>query len=111
MFYINADLTRGSKVPHGQMTSWVNIFLDESDRRCDDLAIMHTVITCIRTKVVSITGHAMHHDNPLCISIRVPGDHYDEESILAAAELSAEYLRSQVASGSVRLERSLIFRR
>ncbi|KAJ5446516.1 hypothetical protein N7491_002598 [Penicillium cf. griseofulvum] len=70
---------------------------------------MHTVVTCIRTGVASITGHAMHHDIPLCISIQVPGEHGDKESILAAAELSAEYLRAQVVRGSVQINRDLLF--
>lgn len=102
---------REPKFNADQATRWVNIFLDERDCRCDDLAIMHTVIACIRTRVVSITGHAMHHDRPRCISIRVPGDHYDKGSILAAAELSAEFLKAQVASGSVCINRSLLFRK
>ncbi|KAJ5964203.1 uncharacterized protein N7479_004079 [Penicillium vulpinum] len=72
---------------------------------------MRTVVTCIRTRVVSITDYAMHHDYPLCLSIQVPGEHNDNESILAAAELSAEYLISQVARGFVRINRSLLFGR
>jgi hypothetical protein len=109
MFYLNQSLMyEPGYIPH-QMTNWVNVFLDERDCRCDDLAIMRTVVTCIRTRVVSITGHAMYHDTPLCISIQVPGNHDDKESILAAAELSAEYLRSQVAGGSVRINRALLF--
>lgn len=111
MFFHNKSIIHEPESSPHQTTTWVNILLDERDRTCDDVAIMHTVVTCIRTKVFSITGHAMHHDNPLCISIRVPGDHHDKDSILAAAELSAEYLRSHVASGSVRVNRALLFRR
>lgn len=72
---------------------------------------MHTAITCIRTGVASITAHAMHHDIPFCISIQVPGRHRDRESILAAAEVSAENIRAQVATGSVRINRALLFQR
>ena len=111
MFYHNGSLVYEPEYNPRQMTSWVNIFLDERDCRCDDLAIMRTVVTCIRTRVVSITRRAMHHETPLCISIQVPGDHYDKESILAAAELSAEYLKSQVTRGTVRINRALLFRR
>lgn len=111
MFYYNGRPMREPEYSPREVMHWVNIFLDRHDYNCDDLAIMHTVVTCIRTRVVSITGYAMHHDHPLCISIQVPGKHLDQESILAAAELSAEYLRSQVARGSVRISRSLLFRR
>ncbi|CDM26478.1 unnamed protein product [Penicillium roqueforti FM164] len=110
MFYQNGRLIQELEYnPRG--TNWVNIFFNARDYRCDDLAIMRTVVTCIRTRVVSITGHAMHHDIPLCISIQVPGEHGDKESILATAELLAEYLRGQVARGSVNINRSLLFRR
>lgn len=111
MFYQNGRLIQEPEYDPRETTNWVNVFLDAHDYRCDDLAIMHTVVTCIRTRVVSITGYAMHHDRPLCISLQVPGEHYDDESILAAAELSAEYLRSQVALGFVGINRSLLFRR
>jgi hypothetical protein len=111
MFYHNGSLMYEPENNARQVSSWVNVFLDARDYRCDDLAIMRTIITCIRTRVVSITSHAMHHENPLCFSIQVPGNHYDKESILAAAELSAEYLRSQVAGGSVQINRALIFQR
>ncbi|KAJ5170252.1 uncharacterized protein N7500_003035 [Penicillium coprophilum] len=72
---------------------------------------MRTVVTCIRTRVVSITDYPMHQDISFCISIQVPGEHGDDESILAAAELSAEYLSAQVARGSVHINRALLFRR
>ncbi|EKV11316.1 hypothetical protein Pdw03_2504 [Penicillium digitatum] len=110
MFYQNGRLIQDPE-DNPRTTNWVNIFFNARDYRCDDLAIMRTVITCIRTRVVSITGHAMHYDIPLCISIPVPGEQGEKESILAAAELSAEILRVQVARGSVYLNRSLLFRR
>ncbi|CAG7941764.1 unnamed protein product [Penicillium nalgiovense] len=110
MFYQNGRLLQEPEY-NPRTTKWVNVFFNTHDYPCDDLTIMRTVLTCIRTRVVSITGHAMHHDVPLCISIQVPGEHVDKESILAAAELSAERLRAQVARGSIHINRSLLFRR
>ncbi|KAJ5275034.1 hypothetical protein N7505_003579 [Penicillium chrysogenum] len=110
MFYQDGRLLQEPEY-NPRTTKWVNVFFNRHDYRCDDLTIMRTVLTCIRTRVVSITGHAMHHDVPLCISIQVPGEHVDKESILAAAESSAERLRAQIARGSVHINRSLLFRR
>ncbi|CAG8036224.1 unnamed protein product [Penicillium salamii] len=110
MFYQNGTMMREFDTS-AQGVKWVNVFLDKRDGRLDDLAIMCTIVTCIRTRVVSITDHAMHLDMPLCVSIRVPGDHHNRESILAAAELSAESLRSHVAAGSVWIDRALLFQR
>ncbi|KAJ5187661.1 hypothetical protein N7449_010655 [Penicillium cf. viridicatum] len=110
MFYQNGRLPQEPEY-NSRATTWVNVFFNARDYRCDDLSIMRTVIICIRTRVVSITAHAMHHDIPFCISIQVPGEHGDKESILAAAEVSAEYLRAQVTRGSVHINRALLFRR
>lgn len=108
MFYQNGRLLQEPGY-NSRTTTWVNVFFNAHDYRCDDLTIMRTVITCIRTKVASITAHAMHHDIPFCISIQVPGGHNDGESILAAAEVSAEDIRAQVARGSIRINRALLF--
>lgn len=110
MFYQNGGLLQELEYD-SRTTAWVNVFFNAHDHRCDDLSIMRTVITCIRTRVASITGHAMHYDIPFCISIRVTGDHGDRESILAAAEVSAEEIRAQVARGSIRINRDLLFQR
>ncbi|KAJ5412381.1 uncharacterized protein N7487_006740 [Penicillium crustosum] len=110
MFYQNGKVLQEPEY-NSRTTIWVNVFFNAYDYRCDDLAIMRTVITCIRTRVASITTHAMHHDIPFCISIQVPGGHGDRESILAAAEVSAEDIREQIASGSVRINRALLFQR
>ncbi|CAG8893010.1 unnamed protein product [Penicillium egyptiacum] len=109
MFYQNGRLLQEPE--YNRTTKWVNVFFDICDYRWDDHTIMRTILTCIRTRVASITGHAMHHDIPLCVSIQVSGEHGDRESILAAAELSAEYLRVQVARGSIHINRALLFRR
>ncbi|KAJ5367635.1 hypothetical protein N7541_001576 [Penicillium brevicompactum] len=113
MFYRNGIAIHEVEpnTPSADGIRWVNVFLDQGDSRGDDLAIMHTIITCIHTRVVSITDHAMHHKSPLCLSIRVSGNHHNQESILAAAELSVEHLRSQVALGTIRINRDLLFRR
>ncbi|KAJ5543442.1 hypothetical protein N7535_005866 [Penicillium sp. DV-2018c] len=110
MFYQNGREMRELATNPRQITHWVNVFLDANDCQCDDLAIMRTVVTCIRTQVVSITEEAMHLSFPRCISIQVPGEHHGTESILAAAELSAEYLRRQVALGLVYINRARLFR-
>lgn len=110
MFYQNGRLLQ-EPIYNFPTTTWVNVFFNARDYRCDDLAIMRTVVTCIRTRVASITAHAMHHDMPFCISIQVRGGHGDRESILAAAEVSAEDIRAQVARGSVHINRALLFRR
>ncbi|KAJ6080257.1 hypothetical protein N7467_010010 [Penicillium canescens] len=111
MFYLDGTLIQEAEFCPREITNWVNVFLSPQDITCDDESLMRTVATCIRTGVATITVHPMHHSHPLCISIKVPGDyHPNKASILAAAELQADWYRQEIRSGKVRINRNLLFR-
>ncbi|CAI7621705.1 unnamed protein product [Penicillium glandicola] len=112
MFYFDGELIPEPEYDPRQVSNWVNVFLKARDSNSDDETLMRTVAAYIRTSTASISVHAKHHDHPLCVSIKVPGDyHSNKASILAAAELQADYYCQEIRSGRVQINRALLFRR
>jgi hypothetical protein len=112
MFYFDGELIPEPEYDPRQVSNWVNVFINPRDSDSDDETLMRTVAAYIRTSTASISVHAKHHDYPLCVSIKVPGDyHSNKASILAAAELQADYYCQEIRNGRVRINRALLFRR
>lgn len=112
MFYFDGELIPEPEYDPRQVSNWVNVFIQARDSDSDDETLMRTVAAYIRTSTASISVHAKHHDYPLCVSIKVPGDyHSNKASILAAAELQADYYCQEIRNGRVRINRALLFRR
>ncbi|OQE39222.1 hypothetical protein PENCOP_c007G00321 [Penicillium coprophilum] len=112
MFYFDGKLIPEPEYDPRQVSNWVNVYIKPRDSKSDDETLMRTVAAYIRTSTASISVHAKHHDHPLCVSIKVPGDyHSSKASILAAAELQADYYCQEIRNGRVRINRALLFRR
>ncbi|KAJ5964204.1 uncharacterized protein N7479_004080 [Penicillium vulpinum] len=112
MFYFDGELLPEPEYDPRQVSNWVNVFIEPRDSKSDDETLMRTVAAYIRTSTATISVHAKHHDHPLCVSIKVPGDyHSSKASIFAAAELQAEYYCQEIRNGRVRINRTLLFRR
>ncbi|KAJ9488512.1 hypothetical protein VN97_g4789 [Penicillium thymicola] len=112
MFYFDGKLIPEPEYDPRQVSNWVNVFIQSRDSDSDDETLMRTVAAYIRTSTATISVHAKHHDHPLCVSIKVPGDyHSNKASILAAAELQADYYCQEIRNGRVRINRALLFRR
>ncbi|KAJ5788605.1 hypothetical protein N7457_003595 [Penicillium paradoxum] len=111
MFYFDGELIPEPEYDPRQISNWVNVFLDQRDCSPDDEALMSIVATYIRTGAATISVHPMHHSQPLCMSIKVPGDyHSSKASIFAAAELQADYYRQEIRAGRVQINRALLCR-
>jgi hypothetical protein len=112
MFYFDGELIPEPEYDPRQVSNWVNVYIKARDSHSDDETLMRTVAAYIRTSTASISVHAKHHEHPLCVSIKVPGDyHSNKASILAAAELQADYYCQEIRNGRVRVNRALLFRR
>ncbi|KXG53586.1 uncharacterized protein PGRI_006360 [Penicillium griseofulvum] len=112
MFYFDGELIPEPEYDPRQVLNWVNVYIKARDSHSDDETLMRTVAAYIRTSTASISVHAKHHEHPLCVSIKVPGDyHSNKASIFAAAELQADYYCQEIRNGRVRINRALLFRR